>query len=124
MSGATRAGCVTSFDSSARRSKLPKLTIERLDLAGKRVFLRADLNAPVAGGRLGDETRLRAVVPTIQLALKAGAAGVLASPLGRPPGPGAPQDSLRPVAERLQALLRPRVEPLADRVGPEARARA
>src|SRR5207247_1559376 len=60
MSGATRAGCVTSFDSSARRSKLPKLTIERLDLAGKRVFLRADLNAPVARGRLGDETRLRA----------------------------------------------------------------
>src|SRR2546425_11673471 len=101
MSGATRAGCVTSFDSSARRSKLPKLTIERLDLAGKRVFLRADLNAPVAGGRLGDETRLRAGVPTIQLALKAGAPGGLPSPPGRPPGPAAPADSLRPAAERL-----------------------
>src|SRR3989442_3662876 len=104
MSGATRAGCVTSFDSSARRSKLPKLTIERLDLAGKRVFLRADLNAPVAGGRLGDETRLRAVVPTIQLALKAGAPVVLASHPRRPPGHRASQDSLRPVAPRLHAV--------------------
>src|SRR5207244_2095289 len=101
MSGATRAGCVTSFDSSARRSKLPKLTIERLDLAGKRLFLRADLNAPVAGGRLGDETRLRAVVPTIQLALKAGAAVVLASPLGRPRGHVAPESPLRPAAAGL-----------------------
>src|SRR2546422_10725918 len=103
MSGATRAGCVTSFDSSARRSKLPKLTIERLDLAGKRVFLRADLNAPVAGGRLGDETRLRAGVPTIQLALKAGAAGVPASPLRRPRGPRAPRDAPRPGAGGLRA---------------------
>src|SRR6266704_290480 len=124
MSGATRAGCVTSFDSSARRSKLPKLTIERLDLAGKRVFLRADLNAPVAGGRLGDETRLRAVVPTIQLALKAGAAVVLASHLGRPRGHVAPEYSLRPVAERLEALLGQRVELVPDCVGQEPRARA
>src|SRR3989441_5699445 len=112
MSGATRAGCVTSFDSSARRSKLPKLTIERLDLAGKRVFLRADLNAPVAGGRLGDETRLRAVVPTIQLALKAGAAVALASHLRRPPGPVPPEYSPRPVAERLRAPLGPRGRPV------------
>src|SRR5436190_2185406 len=124
MSGATRAGCVTSFDSSARRSKLPKLTIERLDLAGKRVFLRADLNAPVAGGRLGDETRLRAVVPTIQLALKAGAAVVLASHLGRPRGHVAPEYSLRPVAERLEAFLGQRVELVPDCVGQEPYARA
>src|SRR5438093_8472010 len=124
MSGATRAGCVTSFDSSARRSKLPKLTIERLDLGGKRLFLRADLNAPVAGGRLGDETRLRAVVPTIQLALKAGAAVVLASHLGRPRGHVAPEYSLRPVAERLEALLGQRVELVPDCVGQEPRARA
>src|SRR2546427_12765655 len=100
MSGATRAGCVTSFDSSARRSKLPKLTIERLDLAGKRVFLRADLNAPVTGGQLGDDTRLRAVVPTIPLAFKAGAAGGLASPPRRPHGHPAPADSPPPVAQR------------------------
>src|SRR3989442_10829291 len=99
MSGATRAGCVTSFDSSARRSKLPKLTIERLDLAGKRVFLRADLNAPVAGRPLGGEKRLLAVVPTLQLALKAGAAVVLPPPLWRPRGHAASAYSLRPLTE-------------------------
>ena len=103
---------------------MPKLTIERLDLGGKRLFLRADLNAPVAGGRLGDETRLRAVVPTIQLALKAGAAVVLASHLGRPRGHVAPEYSLRPVAERLEALLGQRVELVPDCVGQEPRARA
>jgi phosphoglycerate kinase len=103
---------------------LPKLTIERLDLAGKRVFLRADLNAPLAGGQVVDDTRLRAVVPTIQYALKAGAAVVLASHLGRPKGHVAPEYSLRPVAERLEALLGQRVELAADCVGPETRARA
>src|SRR3989475_10444433 len=119
MSGATGAGCVTSFDSSARRSKLPKLTIERLDLGGKRLFLRADLNAPVAGGRLGDETRLRAVVPTIQHALKAGAAVGLPSHLGRPRGKAPPEFSLRPVAARLEALLGQRVPLAPDCVGAE-----
>src|SRR2546430_6546141 len=101
-----------------------KLTIERLDLGGKRLFLRADLNAPVAGGRLGDETRLRAVVPTIQLALKAGAAGVLASHLGRPRGHVAPEYSLRPVAQRLQAPPGQRGGPVPGCVGPEPRAPA
>jgi phosphoglycerate kinase len=103
---------------------LPKLTIERLDLAGKRVFLRADLNAPLSSGQVADDTRLRAVVPTIQLALKAGAAVVLASHLGRPGGKVVPEYSLRPVAERLEALLGQRVELTPDCVGPETLARA
>jgi len=51
---------------------LRKLTIEQLDLRGKRVFIRADLNAPLVQGQVSDDTRLRAVLPTIQLALKAG----------------------------------------------------
>jgi phosphoglycerate kinase len=102
---------------------LPKLTIERLDLAGKRVFLRADLNAPLSSGQVADDTRLRAVVPTIQLALKAGAAVVLASHLGRPGGKVVPEYSLRPVAERLEALLGQRVELTPDCVGPETLAR-
>ena len=101
---------------------MPKLTIEQLDLAGKRVFLRADLNAPLASGQVADDTRLRAVVPTIQHALKAGAAVVLASHLGRPKG-HVPEYSLRPVAERLEALLGQRVELAPDCVGPETRAR-
>jgi phosphoglycerate kinase len=103
---------------------LPKLTIERLDLAGKRVFIRADLNAPLSSGQVADETRLRAVVPTIQHALKAGAAVVLASHLGRPGGKVVPEYSLRPVAERLEALLGQPVLLAPDCVGPETLARA
>ncbi len=84
---------------------MAKLTIEQLDLPGKRIFLRADLNAPTDGGAVTDDTRLRAVVPTIQHALGAGASVVLASHLGRPQGKPTPEFSLRPVAERLAALL-------------------
>ena len=103
---------------------MPKLTIEQLDLAGKRVFIRADLNVPLAGGEVADDTRLRAVVPTIQYALKAGAAVVLASHLGRPQGKVAREYSLRPVVDRLEALLGQRVELVPDCVGPETLARA
>ncbi len=102
---------------------MPKLTIEQLELAGKRVFLRADLNAPLAGGQVSDDTRLRAVLPTIRYALTAGAAVVLASHLGRPKGKTA-EYSMRPVAERLGALLGHPVELASDCVGPETAARA
>jgi phosphoglycerate kinase len=102
---------------------LPKLSIEQLDLAGKRVFVRADLNAPLAGGEVSDDTRLRAVVPTLRHALKAGASVVLASHLGRPKGRDATY-SLAPVAGRLEALLGQRVELAPDCVGPETVARA
>ena len=84
---------------------MPKLTIERLPLAGKRVFVRADLNAPLEGGQISDDTRLRAVLPTLRRVLDAGASVVLASHLGRPKGGPDPKYSLRPVAERLSALL-------------------
>jgi phosphoglycerate kinase len=100
-----------------------KLTIEQLELAGKRVFLRADLNAPLARGEVSDDTRLRAVLPTIRYALTAGAAVVLASHLGRPKGT-TPEYSMRPVAERLGALLGQPVELAPDCVGPETAARA
>jgi phosphoglycerate kinase len=100
-----------------------KLTIEQLELAGKRVFLRADLNAPLARGEVSDDTRLRAVLPTIRYALTAGAAVVLASHLGRPKG-RTPEYSMRPVAERLGALLGQPVELAPDCVGPETAARA
>src|SRR5207302_1706645 len=94
------------------------------DLAGKRVFIRADLNAPLSSGQVADDTRLRAAVPTIQHALKAGAAVVLASHLGRPGGKAAREYSLRPVAERLEALVGQRVELAPDCVGPDTLARA
>jgi phosphoglycerate kinase len=104
---------------------LPKLTVERLELAGKRVFLRVDFNVPLAAGRVADETRIVAALPTVRHCLRAGAAVVLASHLGRPKGPD-PGSSLAPVAARLSELLGQPVPLAPDCVGPavEARARA
>jgi phosphoglycerate kinase len=78
-----------------------------LDLAGKRVFIRADLNVPQDdAGNVTDDTRIRASVPGIQHALKAGAAVMVTSHLGRPTeGEFKPEDSLAPVAKRLAELL-------------------
>jgi phosphoglycerate kinase len=101
-----------------------KLSIEQVDLAGRRVFLRADLNVPLEGESVGDDTRLTAVVPTIEYALKHGAAVVLASHLGRPGGKREPKYSLRPVAARLSALLGRDIPLAADCVGAETEARA
>ena len=98
---------------------MKKLTITELDLRGKRVFLRADLNAPLDQGKVGDDTRLTAVVPTIRHALAAGAGVILASHLGRPKGARDPKYSLAPVAERMAALLGQSVPLAPDCVGPE-----
>jgi phosphoglycerate kinase len=103
---------------------LPKLTIEHLPLAGRRVFVRADLNAPLEGGAVADDTRLRAVLPTLRFALDHGAAVVLASHLGRPKGGPDPALSLRPVAERMGALLARPVPLAPDCVGEATRAQA
>jgi len=85
---------------------MPKLSIEDLDLSGKRVFIRVDFNVPLKDGVIGDDTRIRSTLPTIQYALDKGAAAViLASHLGRPKGKPKPQFSLRPVADRLSQLL-------------------
>jgi phosphoglycerate kinase len=103
-----------------------KRSIEQVDLGGRRVFVRADLNAPLDNGAVSDDTRLTAVLPTIQHALGHGASVVLASHLGRPKGGPDPKFSLKPVAERLASLL-DRPVPLApDCVGEavEAQARA
>ena len=74
---------------------------------GKRVFIRADLNVPLdAQGRITEDTRIRASVPAIEMALAAGAAVMVTSHLGRPvEGQGRPEDSLAPVAQRLSELL-------------------
>jgi phosphoglycerate kinase len=78
-----------------------------LDLRGKRVFIRADLNVPQdEHGAISDDTRIRASVPAIQHALKAGAAVMVTSHLGRPTeGEFKPEDSLAPIAKRLSELL-------------------
>src|SRR5512144_1988404 len=98
-----------------------KLSIRDLDLAGKRVFIRVDFNVPLKGGVIGDDTRIRASLPTIEYALEAGAAAViLASHLGRPKGKPNPEMSLRPVAARLGELLGRPVVFADDCVGPSA----
>jgi phosphoglycerate kinase len=94
-----------------------KLSIEQVDVGGRRVFLRADLNAPLEAGAVSDDTRLTAVLPTIRHLLDRGAAVVLASHLGRPKGGPEPKYSLRPVAERLGALLERPVPLAPDCVG-------
>lgn len=80
-------------------------TIREFDLKDKRVFLRLDLNVPLEGGKITDETRIQASLPTIRYALEQGAKLVLASHLGRPKGPGDKDNSLELVGKRLAELL-------------------
>ncbi len=95
------------------------LRMTEVDLRGKRVFIRADLNVPLDdSGRITDDTRIRASVPAIERALKAGAAVMVTSHLGRPvEGEFKPEDSLAPVAQRLAELLRMPVPLQANWVG-------
>src|SRR5512138_953789 len=86
-----------------------------VDLRGKRVFIRADLNVPIEDGRITDDTRIRASVPAIEQALKQGAAVMVTSHLGRPAeGALKPEDSLAPVAQRLSELLKKPVPVVKD----------
>jgi phosphoglycerate kinase len=86
-----------------------------VDLRGKRVFIRADLNVPIEDGRITDDTRIRASVPAIEQALKQGAAVMVTSHLGRPKeGELKPEDSLAPIARRLGELLRADVPVVKD----------
>ena len=89
-----------------------------VDLRGKRVFIRADLNVPCEGGRITDDTRIRASVPGIQAALAQGAAVMVTSHLGRPKeGAFDPAESLAPIARRLSELLEKDVPLLRDWLG-------
>ena len=96
-------------------------TIRDLDLKDKRVFIRVDFNVPLKKGVIGDDTRIRESLPTIEYALKAGARCViLASHLGRPKGQPHPDMSLRPVAIRVKELLGRDVAFADDCIGPPA----
>ena len=98
-------------------------TIDQVELASKRVFIRADFNVPLENGRAADDTRLKATLPTIRHAIDAGARVVLASHLGRPKGKRTPELSLAPVGVRLGQLLGRPVAFVTDCVGPEVEAK-
>ena len=81
------------------------MLLHELDVAGKRVFLRCDLNVPLKDGVITDDGRIKASLPTIKFLLSAGASIVIAAHLGRPKGEAKPELSLAPVAARLGELL-------------------
>jgi len=100
---------------------MTKYSIKDLDLPGKRVFIRVDFNVPIKNGAITDDTRITSSLPTIQYALEQGATVILASHLGRPKGKPTPEFSLKPVADRLQALLKRGVVFAADCIGEPAK---
>ncbi|WP_020120077.1 phosphoglycerate kinase [Streptomyces canus] len=97
---------------------IDELLAEGVD--GKRVFVRADLNVPLADGLITDDGRIRAVLPTVKALADAGAKVVVASHLGRPKGAPDPAFSLLPASERLAELLGAPVAFAQDTVGPAA----
>src|SRR5262252_1132783 len=103
---------------------MPTSSIQDVNLSNKRVFMRVDFNVPLApGGReITSDKRIKASLPTIQYALEHGAALILASHLGRPKGKPNAEMSLKPVADRLQALLGRPVAMAPDCVGPQVEA--
>lgn len=101
-----------------------KKGLQHLSPAGRRVLVRVDYNVPIKGGEVTDDTRIVASMPSLRYLLEKGARLVLMSHLGRPDGKPDPKYSLRPVAARLERLLRQPVAFASDCVGPEVEAQA
>ena len=89
----------------AEATRLRKKTIEDFDIAGRRVFIRVDFKVPIVDGKIADDTRIKASLPTIRYAVTRNATVILASHLGRPRGHRCDDLTLRPVAARLSELL-------------------
>src|SRR6266550_4392540 len=104
---------------------MAKKTVKDLrDLEGTHVFVRVDYNVPLEDGRITDDTRIRASLPTLEHLIKSGARLALASHLGRPKKGPTPELSLQPLAARLAELLHREVPLAPDCVGPEVQRRA
>lgn len=101
-----------------------KKTVKDIDLKGKRVLMRVDFNVPMQDGKVTDDKRIKASLPTIKYVLDQGASLILMSHLGRPKGGPDPEFSLRPAAEVLSSLLGVPVKMAPDTVGPEVEAMA
>ena len=104
-----------------------KKTVTDIDVKGKKVLLRCDFNVPMAkdgSGKITDDKRIRAALPTIQYLLEQGAAVIACSHMGKPKGEWKPELSLKPVAARLSELLGQEVIMAADIVGEDAQAKA
>ena len=107
-------------DTLAIKDVLSKLSIDELNIKGKKVFIRVDFNVPFDDNlRITDDSRIRSTVPTINYAIDEGAKVILASHLGRPKGKPDPRYSLAPVAKRLQRLLDKEVVFAPDCIGPQ-----
>lgn len=99
------------------------LTVKDVDIKGKTVFVRVDVNVPLdSSGAISDDTRIRAVIPTINYILDEQAKVIIASHMGRPGGKVDPKYSLAPVARRFSRLLNKEVKLAPDCVGPEVKA--
>jgi phosphoglycerate kinase len=96
-----------------------KASVRDAEVAGRRVLVRVDFNVPLQGGRVADDTRIRAALPTIELLRDRGAALILVSHLGRPKGEVDPALSMRPVGERLSELLGTEVRQAPAVIGSE-----
>ena len=97
-----------------------KKTIQDIDFTGKKVLVRVDFNVPIKDGKVGDDTRIQAALPTINFLLEQDASLILCSHLGRPKGEVKPEFSLKPVADYLNNLLDQPVSFVEDCIGPRA----
>jgi phosphoglycerate kinase len=105
-------------------STFNKKTVADIDVTGKKVLVRVDFNVPIKDGKVGDDTRIRAALPTIEYLVQHGAAVILCSHLGRPKDGPDPKFSLKPVGEYLAKLMGLPVAFAEDCVGPVAEAAA
>jgi phosphoglycerate kinase len=101
-----------------------KKTVRDIDVKGKRVLVRVDFNVPIKDGKIGDDTRIRAALPTIEYLLQHGAAVILFSHLGRPKNGPDPKYSMKPVADYLAGLVKAPVKFSEEAAGAKAEAAA